>query len=269
MSSKYLLSMLFAVILMIMLSGCGSDDAVPLQPEPEPAPEAAPEVDDTPAPEPVAPEEPSEEQDGESIVVQADIPQDDEQEAAEMKMSPMLEELTEKSSKVKDYGFHYSPMDDPKGPVYFIKGDDMKITLLDLEKVEDDVYVDTVYLNMTDRTAVGYCENWKLTTCDDPNEPVELDFYLYEIKTPIDWVKSLDNGEFISSETFEQRKVRVVEYMSGENKGLMWIDDHYGLAWQVELWDGETLLERHTYSDMSFNSALKKSATHEFILEGD
>jgi hypothetical protein len=145
----------------------------------------------------------------------------------------------------------------------WVKDNKMHIELRQLDNVRGEVYVDNIYLDLAEKTAVGYCEA-KVYRCADPNTPVELNFNKYYRETPLDWIEKVTYAELISDEQINSRKVWKVKYEEGDKQVFMWIDDYYGVSSMIrEVRDG--VVNEYIFEDISFNSVEDSDLEHPFV----
>jgi len=244
-------SILLLFIILLLTVSCVRQQA-PVQPEispPEPEEVIVPELIPAPVVEPEDTPEPVEEEPEES------------EDLIDEKLKPLINAW----EKIRSYSYYYTTQEDPQGDTYYIKDNLIKIRKYQVNTYNKETYIDTVYLNVTGKTAVGYCENYKIGVCEDPNEKVLLEYDDYYVTTPHDWILSITKGKINSSETFDQRKVLVVDFSNDLVEGRMWVDSFFGVAHRIELYDGS----RYNFVDMVFNPTQEENMVHENIIEGD
>jgi hypothetical protein len=103
----------------------------------------------------------------------------------------------------------------------FVKGDKMKVILPEASKFIRGEYYDTVYLDLSAKEAVAYCEDRK--RCEDPQEEFDVDYEQYYRQTPMDWATSLNCADKISTETMFNRDVVLAQYTMNGKTNKMWL----------------------------------------------
>ncbi|MBW2987480.1 hypothetical protein KY336_02920 [Candidatus Woesearchaeota archaeon] len=113
----------------------------------------------------------------------------------------------------------------------FVKGDKMKIILPEATKFIRGEYFDTVYLDLSTKDAVAYCEDPK--RCDDSEEEFAVEYDEYYRLTPMDWAMSLNCADEISTENMFDRDVMLVEYTLNGKTANMWLYMFNGVTAQM------------------------------------
>jgi len=200
------------------------------------------------------------------------------EESASIDASNLLGQLMKTYTEEVD-GYKYTYY----GDWYFVKGDRIKITLEDSKQyTSQDIngthyaifYVDTVYISIINKTAVGYCEGndpslgnrrcAELELTDVPYPLVYGDFYT---KRPDEWlfeVYTLDPE--VKTETgyyyLGPRKVRRLEYQDGLKQVIMYYDEKIGLPVKVQTFINEQPSEIKLYDFLSVNTIKDKNMRH-------
>jgi hypothetical protein len=168
--------------------------------------------------------------------------------------SQEVKEARKKAESVEAIEYFYKESE--KGAQYYVMGNNLKIVFPMQRQVgRTDEHYDSVYVDLTKNTAVGYCEvdnDCDLTEADQPRELDINDFYL---ETPFDVLKEVKYGEKVSEETIEGKKAYVVKYeLANGNFKRVWIWDYKGipLRYVVETEDGDKI-RRVDYDGLSAN----------------
>ena len=124
---------------------------------------------------------------------------------------------------------------------------------------KDTVYIDTLYLNMQNRTATATCETRSDTNderCKELGKKIaKVSFQDYKQVTPYDWIELLRQGVVTTYasryEKVEQRIVDYVVFQSGNNKIELWLDTDYGVPVKARSSvDNKAII----YSELALNS---------------
>lgn len=150
-------------------------------------------------------------------------------------ITPEAQELLDKSTKVVTVRFSYFESIDPYvEDLYFASRDRMKIELKNKAVFTSSDSYDTVYYDFSGLNAFGYCERQSRETCPDKNKRVSLDYDDYLIKTPFDWLKSIDRAELTGkSKMIDRTPVKEISFQSGGKSGTMFLDSFYGMPFAV------------------------------------
>ncbi len=136
--------------------------------------------------------------------------------------------------KVKSYDFVYAPPPDNLArDHYYIKGNRFRISLYNLRAYRTDTYYDTVYVDTTSKTAVGYCEGTVPGRCRNTSAVFDLSYADFLIKTPYQWLMEIPNGEIRGSEKIFDRPSKEVYYEKDGVSRTLWLDEYSGLPLRV------------------------------------
>ncbi|MBI4738646.1 hypothetical protein HY772_03655 [Candidatus Woesearchaeota archaeon] len=175
--------------------------------------------------------------------------------------------LAKQGLKVKSMIFMYQdPQNKPEKDRYFIKGEKMKIALAQLDHITDNIYVNTIYLDLSTQEAVGYCEA-KMYRCKDPNKPFPVPLSKYERKTPVDWITGITYAEEIGSETIDNRGVTILQFEDDGSTVKMWLDVFFGVPLKIQVANG-TIVDEYIFEDISFNSVTDDQLVHKTFENG-
>ncbi|MBI4140976.1 DUF2092 domain-containing protein [Candidatus Woesearchaeota archaeon] len=166
------------------------------------------------------------------------------------RLSPELRDLLQKAdNEVKSMTYLYAESPGNIGfDTHFIKGTKIKIAIFEKNDYAVDDYFNIVYLDTTDQTAHGTCENRKrcLTKIVDNTKRVyDLNYNDYRTKTPYEWIKDVEYAEITGYEMINNKAVTKIEFEQNEIKTEMWVDNRYGLPHRIIITDNG---EETTYS---------------------
>lgn len=170
--------------------------------------------------------------------------------------------------KVESYSFLYQTSGnwDVIRDKYFVYKNKMKIDLYNVNFYNKRNYFDMVYLDMSTKTGVAYCEDRRHERCVDPDRRFDIAYEDFVIKTPKEWMLGLPaDAHAISSEMLDERLTTVIEYASPDATATrLWVDTFSGLPIQVITYQGEieNTLERYGFRDLSVNSVLSSEVEH-------
>ncbi len=166
--------------------------------------------------------------------------------------------LLSKFSKVKNIQFSYVYSKDLPKNTYYVSKDKMKIKLEARFGVVSEEY-DTVYLNLENKIAFGYCENRDKDMCSDRNKAISVEFDDYFIETPFNWVEAVESVSLTGkSKTYENRNVKEMEFTRNGLKGAMFVDSFFGMPVYITL--GDNIFE---FRDMSVNELTDEDLIHQ------
>lgn len=200
------------------------------------------------------------------------------EESASIDASNLLGQLMKTYTEdVDGYKYNYH------GDWYFVKGDKIKIKLEDSRQyLRQNVngthyaifYVDTAYISVINKTAVGYCEgndpmlgNRRCAELELTDIPYPLIYGNFYKKRPDEWlfeVYTLDPE--VKTETgyyyLGPRKVRRMEYQDGHTQVIMYYDDKIGLPVKVQTFINGQPSEIWLYDFLSANTIKDKNMRH-------
>ena len=244
MKNKYLAIFVVLCVAFMFLVGCGAKEEAPAEKE-SPSTKHVTEPEESAEPEPEEEAEP-------------------EPEPAK-KPSKQIQELLDKyKGRVQSVKYMYQDQTiKPEEWETWVKGDKMHVKLREMDNIREDVYIDQVYLDLSSKTAVGYCERTAYR-CADPNSPVEVNFKKYYRKTPFEWIDEVTYAEKEAEEQMQQRNVWKIKYTEGSKTTTMWVDEYYGIPVKVRVADGGTVNE-YIFEDIGFNAVDDSDLEHKLI----
>lgn len=253
-------------ILALVLAGCGQKQYVcedgttvqdpsqcPGQEDMEEQPAAdqeQPEQEETPA----APEDP----DTTEETIEEGQPAEEGQEV-EKSISSEVQGLIDSAEDVSSYSFVYSGPGLPQH-TYYVKGD---MVVVELKKATDYKLSQNfthVYIDTSTSEAMAYCNVDDKNRCPNgiqSHGSVDMDEYY--VKTPLDWLKSLQTAETLGGgPQFEQRNTVRVDFTAEDGtSGEIHALDFYGLPGRVKMDDG-TVIE---FKDLSIGNVADDKIT--------
>jgi len=247
---------LMIILMILFIAGCSvavEDATTEEKPVPEPTTQVQEKVVEEPVKEPVVEEKVSEPvvEPEPTVIVNSG---EEKELASESEIPPaptstkpkvfsgeldedVKELLSKADEKITSYQFTYAgPPDNLARDVWNIKGTRIKVELFDENWISHDEYYDTVYIDTVKKTAVGYCQNPRTARCADKDKEFDVNYEGIMIKTPYQWVKSLQTPvEILGTEMLYDRKVTVLRYMDGEKEYKQWVDSFAGLTTRVQI----------------------------------
>ena len=147
------------------------------------------------------------------------------------KIPEEIQDLLNKQGRVKSLSYEYV-VDDPTSSqrqLTSIKGNTLKIQLLEEINVLHSVELDAVILDLNGEEGMGYCED--VDYCVATGEVDEVYFNDYYVDTPLDWNAKIVTAEKLGEENLQNRNVWKVLVNSDD---LYWIESYYGIPLKVE-----------------------------------
>lgn len=181
-------------------------------------------------------------------------------------LSPELQELLAKAENYDNFQYRYRG---PESPTLlyqvFVWKTLIKLKLPQTERNDFNEAYDTVYLDMSARTAKGYCL-WDSRTRCPSTAAVNVDFAKYNFKTPYQWTKEITGGKIEGSEMVFRRNSQRVPFLYQQKKSIMWVDAYYGLVVKVVVGLDQNGLATlttatYTYEDLTVNSVFEMDVT--------
>lgn len=204
-------------------------------------------------------------------------------ESASVDASDLLDKLMKTyTEEVTGYKYRYN------SDWYYKHGNKVKLKLSESEQFTGQVVnsthyslfvIDTVYLDLLNKTATGYCEgsdprlgNRKCAELEITDVPLELNYGQHYTKRPDEWlfeVYTLDPE--VKTETgyyyLGPRKVRRLEYTEGIKKIIMFYDEEIGLPVKVTTYINNQPSKVWIYDDLSANTVKEKHVRHRYADE--
>jgi len=176
----------------------------------------------------------------------------DEQVITQNALPPEIALLLEKNVNVKSMQFTYVSSLIVSTDKYFVKGDNIKVELMDLYRYNKTDRYDVVYLNLTEKKAKAYCE-LDMWDCNDiKDKAYDVSFLYYYKDTPLDWsnkIKAATNFTKLNTELVENKPSIHYSFTLNNKTGEIWIWEHYGLPIKIIL-DGKS----YEFRNLAVNS---------------
>lgn len=248
MKNKYVALGLVLVLVLMFLAGCAGQKSAPKEVEPtknvvpepketvsEPAPSESKNVETAPEPEPVKPMN-----------------------------SKVAALLTKSQGRVTSLRYMYQDITmKPEEWETWVKGNKMHVKLREMDEIRGDVYVDNIYLDLSTKTAVGYCEK-SVYRCSDPNTPIEVSFNKYYRKTPLEWIDQVTYAEKEAEEQMQQRNVWKLRYTEDGKTVYMWVDEYYGVPVSIKV-TNNGVTNDYIFEDIAFNTVDDSDLEHHMV----
>jgi len=202
----------------------------------------------------------------EPVVIEPEpVPVIEEEEPEPEPIQPVLSEeaqaLFNKFTKVTSLQYSYVESPDilPEN-IYYTSRDKMKIKLKTRVRFSSEESYDTVYLDLIEETAVGYCENRDRSMCPDRDKPFKVNYNDYFVETPFDWVTKITRAELTGrSQTIENRNAVVVNFEINGEAGVMFVDSFFGVPLEINFMN-----KKYEFRDIVINEATNEDLEHQF-----
>ena len=160
-------------------------------------------------------------------------------EEAVREMSKEILDIIAKSEKVTSMDYSFSKYIQESVSKYahvYVKGDKMKQEhALRSGTYEPGTRYDNVYIDLSAKTAVGYCED--VDSCDDPNEQISVNFNEFVVETPLDVLDSIKSAEKVESAMYDNKEVIIIQDTHNGKIRKIWLWTYRGLPLRYELYD--------------------------------
>jgi len=155
---------------------------------------------------------------------------------------------------VTSYSYLYAlPPSDVSGSMIYIKGNKMKIALRETSVYGFQDYIDTIYVDFTAKTALGYCEDARIQACMNKSKKTVLDFNQYNIKTPYQWLKEIPVAKQFANVIVWDRNADVLEHIEGDTRYTYWIDSFSGIPVKIIInTPGEHIINEFRYLSVNY-----------------
>ncbi len=139
----------------------------------------------------------------------------------------------------------------------------MKVLLPAASNDINDLNYDTVYINLEENTAKGYCErNFNYCKKGSGISVAASDFIF---KTPFNWIDDMPPGTVHGSESVNGRQTLRYEYFKDDTKYTVFIDSYFGLPILVKIGDDTKGIDDnliiYEYKELAINSVQDKELT--------
>jgi hypothetical protein len=242
-------SLVLVMVAILAVAGCQTQEVVPSKPA-----SSTPVVTK-------APSSPVEEDSSSSSASYVDDSYEEEEVDTRVPTKKVRDILAKQGDKVTSMSYLYQdPSNKPEKDEVYVKGSKVKIALAQLDHVEDDLYIDHVYIDKSTQTALGYCEDI-IYRCKDPNKAFPVSYEKYARKNPVEWIDGVTYAEEVGSEMFDDRMMMVLQFEKGGNNIKMWVDTYYGVPLKIEVGSGADV-DTYLFSRIAFNSVTDDQLTH-------
>ena len=221
------------ILLVGVLVACTApvDDTTPQEPTPEPTTPLAQEVQEEP-------------------VVQ-------EEEEPVLSMDSTTQELRAKGVEKNTYSFTFMRLPDGRAETqYYVRDGFVRVEpRMPSTRAVDSI--DTVYLDLDEQLAVGYCERGGRNTCQNEDKIADVEFSDYYVELPHELIQRLDNGERLRSVTYRNHVADVVRAQLDGQQATLTIHQFQGLPLKVEFADGSGV----EFREISFGAVPEERVT--------
>jgi len=163
-----------------------------------------------------------------------------------------IREILEKGkTRLNSYSYNYkSPESDLMYEIY-VKGNNIKVTLPEMNTKEQGKFYNTIYLDTEKKTAEAYCIGY--SSCEGKvGEVKDLNFDDTYIETSLDWLGKVREAKKIDERQIEGRNSVYLE----TNIGKITVESYYGFLYMIEGGSNEW-----EFSDAAFNSVKDSDVT--------
>jgi hypothetical protein len=183
------------------------------------------------------------------------------EEQAVKEMNSSTKELLSKSkTKVKNFAYYYfGPPDPAHGISFTYKGDILKVMYTTKRYDANKNPYDTVYLNITSKTATAYCES--ISSCDNRDLGIEVGYADNYRIMPTEIIDSIKFAEQTGVEQIDNKNAIKLSFDDSKgNKGNIYLWEFNGMPLIVEY--TEPKASKLEYRDMTVNSVEDTDITH-------
>lgn len=188
--------------------------------------------------------------------------------AAEKKLAPAVQALVDKGKAITNYKYTFdSGLFGPSYEVY-VRGNLVKKILADTVKLDQDIFYNEVYMDLTARTATAICSKSGSVSCQSHYNEAFTVPYTTERPAffPVDLFARINtDAKIVGKERFDNRDTTIIEYTNVDGKKeRLWIENYYGLPVRQEIYaSSETseVLEKHTFTQINVGNVLTADVT--------
>ena len=182
-------------------------------------------------------------------------------------VDPKVESLLDKSKEVTSYMYLFDASE-PTAYTVYIKGNKIKKVYFDTQRLQSNVFYNTVYLDTEEKTAVATCEESGVSCENYYNKAYPTN---YDIEYPrLQPLKMLENvgpdAKVISKERFDNRDLTIIEFTNplGKSERLS-LDNYFGVPVRQVIYvlqdDQEVVLDKHTFTRLDVNNIKNADVT--------
>lgn len=172
-------------------------------------------------------------------------------------MDSAVRSLVEKGSSRTNYEFTYAKLSEGRADTkYFVRGDYVRVEPR-TSNTRTINSIDTVYLDLQNRLAVGYCVRGSNNICQDRTKIADLEFDDYYVELSHEVIQRLDNGERVQTVSYKSQTADVVQAFLDGQEATLTINQFQGLPLLVEYADGTGF----EYRDISFGGVSEEEVT--------
>lgn len=149
----------------------------------------------------------------------------------------------------------------------YLKGNKMKQKLeLRSGTYEPGEFYDTVYIDLSSRTAVTYCEEYD-RCIRDPNEEWSANFDDYLVETPFDVLDTIKSGKKTGTAIFDKKEVMTVEDTYQGRRRIVYLWTYKGLPLRYDIMNAAGGDEeiRVEYKGMVVNGVKDSELEHQHV----
>lgn len=188
---------------------------------------------------------------------------------------PAVKALLDKhKEKIKSLSFTYTTLEVKDGQLvstttnrYNILGDKVRVDIPVPKKYDKETFIDTAYLDLSTKSARGFCSKHTTIVCPINGEERNATFSDYNIKYPDELFETIPaSAESKGSRDFENRNAYVVRWNDGATYYEAYIDSFTGALMKYVSYSSSDYRDIHTisgviYQDIATNSLNPEDVT--------
>lgn len=152
---------------------------------------------------------------------------------------PAIAKLIEKSKRrVKSLRYTGHIKDTSSKAEFFVKGNLVKVNILDPVNLGLDKMIDTLYFDTSTFLGHGRCQRVDALCKGSSRELFDVDYDKYYTNTPMDWLQEFATTKptniVENSEIIEDRRTTKLTFDKNGAKYVFWVDEFYGVPIQIE-----------------------------------
>ncbi|MBR9702511.1 hypothetical protein GOV10_00610 [Candidatus Woesearchaeota archaeon] len=175
----------------------------------------------------------------------------------DLTISDTVVELKEKAAKVQGYAFMYAELPGNRATrKYFVRGDYARVELyLGTTRSKDSF--DTVYLDILNKKAVGYCITGSAVICPDNTKIIDRpEFSDYDFELPQQFMAAVTNAEDAGSITYDDQSAKIFTTVKDDQNMRVTAHSYYGVPMKIEIFGSEDYVGEaggYQFRDVAFN----------------
>ena len=146
----------------------------------------------------------------------------------------------------------------------YLRGGKAKKIYTDTKFLRNEVYYNKVFLDWSSQQAVGICDKLGISCSSIWNKAYQVPFESEGIyATPAEVVQRVRYGREVGSEFFDDRKLKIIEFVNREEKReRLSVDPYYGLPLRQVIFAADnTMEEQHTFINLEVGQIKESEVT--------